>query len=122
MENFGSFVKQKRLERELGLREFSQRARIDPSNFSKMERGLLEPPQPGSSQLTLIREALELAPDSADAKNLEQLASVGRGMIPETVLQNAQVAAKLPAFFRTLSGTPISDQEREEIIKLVSEA
>lgn len=122
MSTFGEFVKAKRLERGLGLREFCQRVPVDPSNFSKVERGKLESPQPGTAQFESICSVLTILPGSEDHKEMERLASLQRGMIPPSALANQQIAAKLPAFFRTLDGTPISEEERQELIKMILDA
>lgn len=122
MEHFGSLVKRLRLERELGLREFCFQVRIDPSNFSKMERGKIDPPEPDSTTFRLICDALDVNASSEEAKELARLASVGRGRIPEGVLGKEQIAGMLPAFFRTLDGGPISDEERQELIRVIQEA
>ena len=42
---FGEFIKQKRLEKDLGLREFCRQLDEDASNWSKIERGIMGPPQ-----------------------------------------------------------------------------
>ena len=42
---FGEFVKILRSEQRLGLREFCVRYEHDPSNWSKIERGVIPPPK-----------------------------------------------------------------------------
>lgn len=122
MDTFGQFVKSKRLELGLGLREFCQRVPVDPSNFSKVERGRLEAPAPDSPQFTSIASILGIEPGSADFKEMEMLASCQRGEIPAALLENQSVAAKLPAFFRTLDGSPISEEERNDLIRMIQDA
>ncbi len=41
---FGDYLKSRRLERDLTLRDFCRSAGEDPSNWSKVERGILPPP------------------------------------------------------------------------------
>ena len=45
MLTFGEFIKQLRLQNRITLREFCRLAGIDPSNWSKIERGMLQPPK-----------------------------------------------------------------------------
>ncbi|MBX7134477.1 MAG: helix-turn-helix domain-containing protein [Fimbriimonadaceae bacterium] len=122
METYGTLVKRLRMELGIGLRDFCLAIGTDPSNYSKIERGKLPPPEPGSKLFGLIIEVLRLEKDSEHEKELLRLASLGRGTIPETVLQNERVGPFLPAFFRTLDGGPISDEERDALIKVIQES
>ncbi|MBV6491457.1 MAG: helix-turn-helix domain-containing protein [Fimbriimonadaceae bacterium] len=122
MSTFGEYVKAKRLERGLGLREFCLLVPVDASNFSKIERGKLEPPQPGTQLFEGVCAALKFSGDSDERHELERIAQLQRGMIPQSVLANEQLAAKLPAFFRTIDGAPISEEERQELIDMIRNA
>ena len=42
---FGEFIKERRIARAITLRKFCQELDLDASNWSKVERGLLSPPQ-----------------------------------------------------------------------------
>ena len=42
---FGKFIKERRIEKGLTLREFCKLIEVDASNWSKIERGLLSPPK-----------------------------------------------------------------------------
>lgn len=42
-EAIGMIIKDWRIENKIGLREASRRFKIDPSNLSKMERGIINP-------------------------------------------------------------------------------
>jgi hypothetical protein len=48
-------------------------------------------------------------------------AAVDSGRIPDYVLKDEELVEKLPAFFRTLSGNKPSDEELENLIKLLRE-
>ena len=43
------------------------------------------------------------------------------GRIPDYVLKDEELVQKLPAFFRTLSGSKPTDEELENLIKLLRE-
>ena len=45
--NFGEFVRQLRIDREISLRQCCLDLEVDPSNWSKLERGLATPPKHG---------------------------------------------------------------------------
>lgn len=44
-ETFGSFLKKKRLDMNLGLREFAKLIGMQPSNYCNVEAGSLPPPR-----------------------------------------------------------------------------
>jgi transcriptional regulator with XRE-family HTH domain len=121
METFGAYVKQLRLDRKMGLREFAQRVQVDASNYSKLERGLLFPPD-SEERLLVYEQALGLEANSTEARELRRLAAVGRGMIPPAILSDRELAGKLPLIFRTLEGEPLSEEEVNKVVDMVREA
>lgn len=42
---YGEFIKELRAKKEISLREFCKQVEMDASNWSKIERGVLAPPQ-----------------------------------------------------------------------------
>lgn len=70
---FHKFIQDKRVEKEITLREFCREMEIDPSNWSKVERGLAEPPK-NTHVLTRIAEVLKL--DDQATHTLFYLAAV----------------------------------------------
>jgi transcriptional regulator with XRE-family HTH domain len=120
-ETFGGYLKHLRLERKLSLREFCQRVNVDPSNYSKLERGLLYPPD-SRERLEVYERALGMEPDSAEARELTRLAALGRGMIPPSILSDQELARKLPLFFRTLEGEPLNEEKLDEVVEMIREA
>lgn len=111
---FGEFIKKIRAERRLGLREFCIAADCDPSNWSKIERGVLPPPQDKEAQLK-IAATLGISEGGDQWNRLVDLAAVSAGKIPEYVLEDVELLKQLPVFFRTISG---KKPTREELIKL----
>lgn len=110
---FGEFIKARRTQRRITLRAMSDEIGIDPSNYSKMERGRLQPPSP--DKLDAYARLLGIKPSTEDDKELRRLAAIGRGQIPQALLSDEQVMAKLPIFFRTLEGGPIDEALLEEL-------
>lgn len=116
---FTETVKSMRLQRRLTLRDFCAQNGLDPSNWSKVERGINPPPRDirvleaiakffgleGDSKLSFLDEAavqrLEIPPDLADS----------------AILQKA-----LPAFFRAVRGHELTETQltdlSEDILKL----
>lgn len=115
---FGEFVKQKRLEAKLSLRSFCTAINYDPSNWSKIERGLF--PAPDSLELLeKINEVLGIAEKSSDWYKLIDLAAISKSKIPEYVLRNEEVLSTLPIFFRRASGEKPSEEELDKIIEIL---
>jgi transcriptional regulator with XRE-family HTH domain len=103
---FGEMLREKRLEQRRSLREFSMGIGLDPSNYSKIERGVLPPPV--DDGFGKIAEGLGLIPGSQEWERLLFTAEVDRREIPGAVLANEEVAAALPAFFQKLKDFPVS--------------
>lgn len=115
---FGSYLRQLRLERGISLRAFCLRIRADASNYSKLERGLLMPPDdPG--RLADLCGALGLDPEGEESRELKRLAALGRGMVPPATLSDPALVGKLPLFFRTLEGDPIDEAKMEELVAMI---
>jgi transcriptional regulator with XRE-family HTH domain len=118
---FGVFVKERRTTLRLTLRRFAEAAGLDPGNASRMERGLVPPPE-HSEVLDRIAAALELGERTADYRRLCDLAAAARGHIPEDLLSDPEVAARLPILFRTLRSKPLDGAQLEKLIDAIRKA
>jgi len=117
MITFGEFIKNLRIERRMTLREFCRSAKLDPSNWSRIERGLAPPPK--SKVVQGIAEMLNVEEGSEEYHTLFDLAAIGH--IPTGLLSDEQVLDKLPVFFRTIRGEKPSRKELEELIRIMRE-
>jgi len=117
---FGTFIKELRARQRLGLREFCLEHGHDPSNWSKIEREVSSPPR-DEEALRKWAKQLGIKPDSDDWHKFFDYAAVDAGRIPDHVLKDEELLAKLPAFFRTISGNKPSRAELENLIKLLRE-
>jgi len=97
MSSFGRFLKEMRVRKGLALREFCRLVNVDPSNWSKVERGLLPPPK-SRKVVSDIANVLLLEKDSDDWHTLFDLAAIGN--IPKDLLPSAKAEDKLTVFFR----------------------
>jgi len=113
---YGEYIKELRLEKGLSLREFARRIEEDPSNWSKIERGILPPPK-DSLKVLAIAETLEIPEGSEEWNKLEDFAAVDTAAIPKYIMEDKEVVELLPAFFRTVGSTRPT---REDIEKLIS--
>jgi transcriptional regulator with XRE-family HTH domain len=115
---FGTFVKELRARQRLGLREFCLEHGHDPSNWSKIEREILQPPRDEQVLRTWARQ-LGLKPDTDDWLKFFEYAAVDGGRIPDHIMENKELAAHLPAFFRTLSGQKPSREDLDKLISII---
>ena len=118
MITFGEFIRELRLKAGLTLRHFCQLTGFDPSNWSKVERGLLSPPK-SKTVLIEIARALNLTEESEDYKTLFDLAAIGQ--IPADLVSSSRVMEELPVFFRTIRGEKPTRQELEDLIQALTE-
>lgn len=115
---FGEFIKSLRNERDMGLREFCRRLSIDASNWSKIERGVLAPPQ-NIDKLDQIAEVLNISKGSELYNELLDKASIAAGIIPKDILSDQETLNSLPMFFRTVRSEKPTPDELEKLIKKI---
>jgi|SRR5882672_6603457 len=115
---FGEFVKQIREPQRLGLREFCLEHGHDPSNWSKFEREILQPPCDEEILRTRAKQ-LGFKQGSEDWLKFFDYAAVDSGRIPDYVLKDEKLVAQLPVFFRTLSGQKPSREDLENLVELI---
>jgi transcriptional regulator with XRE-family HTH domain len=99
--DFGSFFRSSRKALGLTLREFCRQNGLDPGNTSKLERGLLPPPQTQEG-LKSYAKSLKLGPNSAEWDTFFGLAAAATGRLPEEMLENKQTAQRLPRLLSRL--------------------
>lgn len=101
-ESFGQYIQGKRAELRLGLREFCEAAGVDPSNYSKYERGILAPPE--GVALKRIAKGLRIHATMKDPewRKLTALAAAGRGEIPSDLVRNQRLMSLMPALYQHL--------------------
>ena len=104
--------------RPLGLREFCLERGHDPSNWSKLEREVLQPPRDEEILRTWAKQ-LGLKPGSDDRLTFFERATVDAGRIPDHILKDTELAVHLPAFFRPHSGQKPSREDREKLLGII---
>ena len=115
---YGEFVKERRTNKGIGLREFCRAIGVDASNWSKVERGLLAPPQ-DDGKLKEIAGVLGVEIDSAEYLEMKDLASVSAGLIPQDIMSDESVLNSLPVLFRTLRSDKPTSEELDELISMI---
>lgn len=109
---FGDFAKDRRIAAGLTLRSFCRDAAMDPSNWSKIERGVLPPPD-DPAFLERIADLLGLKP--AERTELADLAAIARGQIPAD-LKDEEILNKMPAFFRAIRGQEYTPEDFDKLL------
>jgi transcriptional regulator with XRE-family HTH domain len=115
---FGEFIKKLRAEKRLGLREFCIATDCDPSNWSKVERGMLPPPQ-DQVLLDRICVILGLQENSEKRELVFDYAAIDAGKIPQYVLKDAELVKRLPVFFRTATGKKPTEEELAKLAEIL---
>jgi len=118
MTSFGEFIKSRRIMLGVTLRQFCLKHGIDPGNYSKLERGLLTPPQ-DREKLEEYAKHLQLKKESTEWFEFFDLASAENGRIPDEFRQNREAISHLPLVFRTLRGERLSEEDLEKLRKKV---
>jgi transcriptional regulator with XRE-family HTH domain len=115
---FGEFIKERRINKGISLREFCKRVEIDASNWSKVERGLLAPPQ-DEERLRKIARVLDIKFGSALWKEMKDKANIDAGIIPNDILLDEKVLNSLPMFFRTIRSEKPTPEELDKLINMI---
>lgn len=117
---FGEFFKNKRIQLKLTLRKFCSKYNLDPGNISKLERGLLPPPQ-SSKKLKEYAKYLKLKEGTDDWYQFFDLAAAESGKLPKELMEE-EIIDRLPLLFRTLRGKKISKDKLNELIRKIEES
>jgi transcriptional regulator with XRE-family HTH domain len=113
---FGQLVKNLRIERKMTLRHFCSELGIDPSNWSKIERGVSFAPK-DQAVVRKWADFFELAGDSK--QEFLDLADLSRSEIPQDVASDERVLAAMPAFFRAMRGNDLEGEKLKDFFESV---
>lgn len=116
MRKFGEFVKEIRALKKISLRRFCDELEYDPSNWSKIERGLLPPPK-SRDFIEKIALVLDLNFNSDEYYFLFDAAAAAH--IPIGLISNEEIIEKLPIFFRASRGDNPNEIELRNLIALI---
>lgn len=113
---FGEYFKQKRIEKGFTLREFCRRFDLDPGNISKLERGMLPPPE-SEEKMGEYASALGLKNGTDEWHQFFDLAAASKGVIPRELMEDDEVVKSLPIIFRTFRSKRISKMTVVDLIE-----
>ncbi len=115
---FGEFVKERRITQKLSLRQFCRALDEDPSNWSKIERGIISAPQ-DEGKLKKIAGILGIEKGTDDWNRLFDTARIDAGRIPDYLMSDKEILKSLPAFFRTVGSIKPKPDEIEKLIEII---
>ena len=114
MRYFHDYVRAKRLERKLTLREFCRKAALDPSNWSRIERGVADPPK-SIEMLSRLASVLEFSHEEfATLKDMAIIVS-----IPPELRPGEDVLEKLPILFTTALEEKPTEEELGRLYEIL---
>jgi len=112
MKVFSDAVKSLRIQNRVTLRDFCARVGLDPSNWSKVERGINPPP----GDITVLERLAKFFGLSGQAKlEFMDAAALQRKEIPPDVADHELLHKALPAFFRAARGHELSEKELQAL-------
>jgi len=118
LKKFGELLKDLRMKQNLSLRDICKKVNYDPSNWSKIERGLISPPSEKAT-LTQWANSLGLTKESKEHYEFIDLANIAQGIIPDYIMQEKDLVNALPAFFSTFRNEKPTKKEISNLIKIL---
>jgi transcriptional regulator with XRE-family HTH domain len=115
---FGKFIKERRIEKGITLREFCKLVGTDASNWSKIERGQLAPPK-SDRKFKKIAEILGIQVGSDLWIAMKDKAAIDSGNIPSDIQSDEQLVGCLPMFFRTIRSEKPSEEDLDKLIEMI---
>jgi len=115
---FGTYLKSLRKASGKAARIVALEAGMQPSNYSRLEYGVINPPQI-KAKLDRLARAVGIIDNEAEMARFYDLAAMANQSIP---LDLADIISKddaVPLMLRTLGNKRLTKQEVEEIVRLV---
>jgi len=118
--NFGETLRMLRVKAGFSLRDINKETGYDPSNWSKIERGLMLPPK---DEVILERwvKALKIEVGSKEHKIFIDKANIAQGSIPQDILADKSIVDCLPAFFRTVRNKKPTNEDINLLINAIKD-
>lgn len=121
LKKFGKILKELRIEKKFSLRKICKLTNYDPSNWSKIERGVISPPSEEKTLRKLAR-ILGLSQKSKEFQEFIDRARIAQGIIPRDILSRKDAVKCMPAFFRTLRNEKPTKEEIDRLIEIIRNA
>lgn len=112
--NFGALLKDTRIAKGLTLRQCCEQLGVDPSNWSKLERGITPAPK-DPAILETWADSLDLTGEAR--QQFLDTAALSRRELPADIASDEKVMAALPAFFRAARGSELDDAALKQFVE-----
>lgn len=116
--NFGDFFSARRKALGKTLREFCRENSFDAGNMSKLERGVMLPPQ-GKGKRLQYAKALGIEEGSDDWLEFCDLAATSAGKLPDYVMADEDLLKAMPVLFRSIKKEGIDGDKIAELIDAI---
>ena len=114
--NFEELFSAKRKALGKTLREFCRENGFDAGNISKIERGILTPPQSKEKRLQYA-SALGIKEGSDDWLEFCDLATISAGKIPTGIVSDKELMAEVPVLFRSIRKEGVEKAKIHELLE-----
>jgi transcriptional regulator with XRE-family HTH domain len=114
--NFEELFSAKRKALGKTLREFCRENGFDAGNISKIERGIMTPPQSKEKRLQYA-SALGIKEGSDDWLEFCDLATISAGKIPTGIVSDKELMAEVPILFRSIRKEGVEKAKIQELLK-----
>ena len=114
--NFEELFSAKRKALGKTLREFCRENGFDAGNISKIERGILTPPQSKEKRLQYA-SALGIKEGSDDWLEFCDLATISAGKIPAGIVSDKELMAEVPILFRSIRKEGVEKAKIQELLE-----
>ena len=114
---FGSFIKEGRLKKKMGLRTFAEMIGEDPGNWCRIEYGSFSPPT-DIKILNKICDVLEIR-DDEKIKLFDLVAKESKAKIPPDIKKQIEENDIVPILFRTIDKKKLSKEQLKNLIKRI---
>ena len=118
---FGEKFKQLRQKTGMTLRQFCLTHGLDPGNYSRLERGIATPPQ-SREKLEKLAISLNLEQETDEWYDFFDDAAACNGTIPKYIMDDKELATKLPLVFRTIRGERVDPEKLEKLAEIIRRA
>ena len=112
---FGTLLRELRIQAGFGLREFAKMIKMQPSNLSTVENGRVSPPRDPAA-LFEIAEALNLRKGSKEWDQFFNSAADEPDRIPADIVKEPTLRDQLPILLRTLANAKPTEEQIKKII------
>jgi len=115
---FGKLFKKLRQKTGMTLRKFCLTYGLDPANYSRVERGKAAPPK-SRDKLETLANHFGLERETDEWYDFFDAAAACSGTIPQDIMDNSELANKLPLIFRTIRGQKIEPEKLKLLAEII---